>query len=149
MLSVMVLRLGLLPSCLMVWRNSGSSGKEKPLFSCLSRAKLFTFQRPNSLQCYTKHFQCKDTQHMDAACRSIWKKNILFPSKATEMSELFWGISIRDAKKRPNLSESIWRVVCCFLKRRKIGPIVVILKWTGHSLTLTRKLILRSIPCQA
>lgn len=46
-------RLGLLPSCLMVWRNSGSSGKEKPLFSCLSRAKLFTFQRPNSLQCHT------------------------------------------------------------------------------------------------
>lgn len=51
MLSVMALRLGLLPSCLMVCRNSGSSGKEKPLFSCLSRAKLFTFQRPNSLQC--------------------------------------------------------------------------------------------------
>lgn len=54
MLSVMAPRLGLLPSCLMVWRNSGSSGKEKPLFSCLSRAKLFTFQRPNSLQCHKK-----------------------------------------------------------------------------------------------
>lgn len=50
MLSVMAPRLGLLPSCLMVCRNSGSSGKEKPLFSCLSRAKLFTFQRPNSLE---------------------------------------------------------------------------------------------------
>lgn len=51
MLSVMAPRLGLLPSCLMVSRNSGSSGKGKPLFSCLSRAKLFTFQRPNSLKC--------------------------------------------------------------------------------------------------
>lgn len=49
MLSVMALRLGRLPSCLMVCRNSGSSGRAKPLFSCLSRARLFTFQRPNSL----------------------------------------------------------------------------------------------------
>lgn len=49
MLSVMALRLGRLPSCLMVCRNSGSSGRARPLFSCLSRARLFTFQRPNSL----------------------------------------------------------------------------------------------------
>lgn len=69
MLSVIAPRLGLLPSCLMVWRNSGSSGKEKPLFSCLSRAKLFTFQRPNSLA-----KEAKDTHHTNAACRQIWDK---------------------------------------------------------------------------
>lgn len=49
MLSVMAPRVGRLPSCLMVCRNSGSSGRAKPLLSCLSRARLFTFQRPNSL----------------------------------------------------------------------------------------------------
>lgn len=62
MLSVMAPRLGLLPSCLMVCRNSGSSGKEKPLFSCLSRAKLFTFQRPNSLKCTTHTHTDKESK---------------------------------------------------------------------------------------
>lgn len=49
MLSVILCRLGRLPSCLILWMKSGSKGTATPLSSCLSAARLFTFHRPNSL----------------------------------------------------------------------------------------------------
>lgn len=112
-------RLGLLPSCLMVWRNSGSSGKEKPLFSCLSRAKLFTFQRPNSLQCHTNRnsMEAKDKQHMNAACMHTHLFYTQFGrklhvnshtvsdqslSKGTAIWKLLWDTSVGNTSQRLN-----------------------------------------------
>lgn len=48
--SVICWRVGRRPSSLMLRKNSGASGSGEPRKFLLSTARLFTFQRPNSLQ---------------------------------------------------------------------------------------------------
>lgn len=48
--SVICWRVGRRPSSLMLRKNSGASGNGEPRKFLLSTARLFTFQRPNSLQ---------------------------------------------------------------------------------------------------
>lgn len=50
MFSVIFCKVGLRPSNLMLWRNSGSRGAATPLLSCLSKAMLLTLHLPNSLR---------------------------------------------------------------------------------------------------